>query len=411
MGSIMVLGGAGGVGRVAVEALTHIDSVQEVVVADLNEAEAASVVAEVGSGKLRPAHADVTDDAALTSLMGGADVVLNCVGPFYRFGPPTLGAAIAAGVGYVDICDDLDATQALLAMDGAARDAGVCALIGMGNSPGLANIFVKLCAEQLLDEITSADICHVHGGEPFEGAAVLKHRIHAMVDEVPLYVDGKQIAVRQLDGSGEAYVRQIDFAGVGTYPAYPYPHPETITLPATFPTLRRATNLGVVYPLPYFRMTQDLVRAGMAQEDPITVGEATVAPIDVMVALLQHHRPRLMTEAGVSEPGGCLRVEVGGVKDGEEHTYVFSLTSKGSGAGEGTGIPAALGAALHLGGALGDRPGVHPPEAVVPVEKLLALAAVVVGRMSIGSGGDGIPLTVQHVGPDGSVEAIPITTH
>ncbi|MBS1837879.1 MAG: saccharopine dehydrogenase NADP-binding domain-containing protein [Actinobacteria bacterium] len=407
MGAIVVLGGAGGVGRVAVEALTHVDSVDEVVVGDLDLSEAQAVVTRLASPKLRAAAADVSDHQALRSLIAGADVVLNCVGPFYRFGPPTLRVAIDAGVDYVDVCDDLDATRGLLDLDGPARDTGVTALIGMGNSPGLANIFVKLCADSLLDEVTSADICHIHGGEPFEGAAVLKHRIHAMVDDVPLFVDGREIAVRQLDASGAEHVREINFAGVGTYPAHPYPHPETITLPATFPTLRRATNLGVVYPLSYFRMTQDLVRAGMALEDPIVVDGSPVAPIDVMVALLQHHRPRLMEEEGITGPGGCLRVEVGGSKDGEAHRYVFSLTSEGAGAGQGTGIPAALGAALHQQGRLGGRPGVHPPEAIVPVDELLDLASTVVSRMSIGSG-DGIPLTIEHVGPDGIAEVIPL---
>ena len=282
-------------------------------------------------------------------------VVLNCVGPFYQFGPPTLAAAIEAGVGYVDVCDDLDATRALLDQDEAAQQAGVTALVGMGNSPGLANVFVKLCADDLLDEVTSVDIFHIHGGEPSEGAAVLKHRIHAMVDDVPLYIDGEFIAVRQLEASGAEHVRQVDFRGVGTYPAHPYPHPETITLPQVFPTLQRATNLGVVYPLSYFAMTQDLVRAGMADETPLGVGDVEVAPIDVMVALLQRERPGLLAADGVTEAGGCLRVDVSGTKDGEPHTYICSLTSSGAGAGEGTGIPAALGAALHLRGALGDR--------------------------------------------------------
>ena len=56
--------------------------------------------------------------------------------------------------------------------------------------------------------------------------------------------------------------------------------PETITLPAAFPTLRRATNLGSVYPLPYFQLTQDLVRVGLGGYDPITVGDVQVAPVD-----------------------------------------------------------------------------------------------------------------------------------
>lgn len=409
MSTIVVLGGAGGVGRVAVEALTHIEVVQRVVVADLSERAATEVVSALGSEKLEPAAVDVSDPDALVALLTGAQVVLNCVGPFYRFGPPTLQAALRAGVGYVDICDDLDATRALLEMDQDAREAGITALIGMGNSPGLANIFVKLCAEELLDEVTSADICHIHGGEPSEGAAVLKHRIHAMVHDVPLFIDREFIAVRQLDQSGAPYVREVDFAGVGTFPAYPYPHPETITLPEAFPTLRRVTNLGVVYPLSYFEMTQDLVRAGMAAEEVVPVGDVEVAPIDVMVALLQHERPRLLAEDGVTGAGGCLRVDVAGVKDDQPHTYVCSLTSAGAGAGEGTGIPAALGATLHLRGSLGDRPGVHPPEAVVPVAELLELAGQVVGAMDLGGGGvRGIPLTVEHIGPDGSREIIPM---
>ncbi len=408
MGSIVVLGGAGGVGRVAVEALTTVDELDAIVVADFRQDVAAEVVAALGDERLRPAGVDVSDPAALGALLAGADVVLNCVGPFYRFGPPTLAAAIAAGVGYVDICDDLDATRALLAMDGAARAAGVTALIGMGNSPGLANIFVRLCAEQLLDEVTSADIMHIHGGEPSEGAAVLKHRIHAMVNDVPLFVDGEEISVRMLEDSGAAFVHTEDFPGVGPFPVFPYPHPETITLPLAFPTLRRATNLGVVYPLRYFERTQELVRAGMASEEPIDVGGVEVAPIDVMVAMLQDERPALLAEAGVTGAGGCLRVVVGGTKDGAEHTYICSLSSEGAGAGEGTGIPAALGAVLHRRGVLTGGAGVHAPEVVVPVDDLLTLAGEVVGKMAIGAGGGGIPLTVEHVGPDGSREVIPM---
>lgn len=409
MGAVVVLGGAGGVGRVAVEALTLIDSVDEVVVADFDAAAGEAVVAALGGGeRIRAASVDVTDRAALVGLLAGADVVLNCVGPFYKFAAPTLRAAIEAGVGYVDICDDLDATKALLALDGDAREAGVTALIGMGNSPGLANIFVKLCAEQLLDEVTSAEIMHIHGGEPTEGAAVLKHRIHAMVNDVPLFVDGEMIAVRQLEESGERFVHVEDFGGdLGPFPVYPYPHPETITLPTAFPTLRKATNLGVVYPLSYFAMTQDLVRVGLGGYEPIEAGGVEVAPVDVAVALLQHERPRLLAEAGVTGPGGCLRVVVGGTKDGEAHTYVCSLSSAGAGAGEGTGIPAALGAALHQRGALEGGPGVHAPEAIVPVGALLDLAGQVVAKMSIGDG-NGIPLTIEHTAPDGSKEIIPM---
>ena len=57
-------------------------------------------------------------------------------------------------------------------------------------------------------------------------------------------------------------------------------------------------------------------------------------------------------------------------------------------------------------GSFDGHAGVHAPEAIVPVDELLTLAADVVTAMSIGSG-DGIPLTVEHVGPDGSAQILP----
>ena len=413
---VVVLGGGGGIGRVAAAALAQTDDAAEVLVADLSLDAAEQTVATIDDPRFRAVAVDVSSPESIAAVLDGAAVALNCVGPFYRFGPPTLAAVIGAGVTYVDVCDDLDATRSMLELDGRARDAGVMALVGMGNSPGLANIFVKLCDEWFLDEVHTAEIMHIHGGEPDEGPAVLKHRIHAMTADVPLFVDGEFVEVRMLEDSGAAFVHDEDFPGVGTYPVFPYPHPETITLPTVFPNLRGATNLGVVFPLPYFEMTQSLVRAGMASDEPVTAPTsagttagttADVAPIDVMVALLRRERPRLLAESGITGPGGCLRVVVTGTSGGEDHTYVCSLFSEEEGAGEGTGIPAALGAILALRGGLEGGPGVHPPEAIVPVGPLLELATVVVAGLGVSGGA--MPLRVEHIGPDGAREEIPFS--
>lgn len=404
---VVVLGGGGGIGRVASATLAATDDAGSVTVADLDLTAAKRTVEGIADPRFAAAEVDVSAPSSIQAVLQGAALVVNCVGPFYRFGAPVLQAAIDAGVDHVDVCDDLDATRDSLALDGAARAAGVRSVVGMGNSPGLANVFVKLCDEWFLDEVHDVEIMHIHGGEPDEGPAVLKHRIHAMTSDVPLFVDGRFVEVRQLEDSGAAFVHEEDFPGVGIYPVYPYPHPETITLPASFPSLKGATNLGVVFPLSYFSMTQELVAAGMASEDPVEVGGSTVAPIDVMVALLRRERPRLLAEAGVEGPAGCLRVVVSGVKDAETHSYVCSLHSRSEGAGEGTGIPAGLAAVLALRGLIEGGPGVHAPEAVVPVAPMLELASQVVGTLGVSGGG--LPLTVEHVLSDGSREEVPFS--
>jgi saccharopine dehydrogenase (NAD+, L-lysine-forming) len=404
MSKVVVLGGCGGIGTVAVKALAALDAFSEIVVADLRLEPAQALAASLGHPGASACAVDASSQDSLRAAMRGARVVLNCVGPFYRFGPPILRAAIDERVDYVDVCDDLAPTRTMLELSPEAERAGITALVGMGNSPGLANVFVKLCRDHLLDEVEAVDIMHIHGGEPTEGPAVLAHRIHAMLNDVPLFLDGRFVNVRQLEESGRAHVVETEFRNVGTYPVFPYPHPETITLPKFIPGLRRATNLGVIFPLSYFRLTQDMVRAGACGEEPLEVGGQKVVPIDFSIAHVLSQRARLLAEAGITGPAGCLKVVCAGRKAGRPHTFVFQLSSKGAGAGEGTGIPAAVGAAIVGMGAISQK-GVLPPEACVSPLQVLELAMKAAKRLGMG-GGDSVH--VESIDADGQVSTVPL---
>ncbi|MBU1670764.1 MAG: saccharopine dehydrogenase NADP-binding domain-containing protein [Actinobacteria bacterium] len=406
MSKITVLGGCGGIGTWASRTVASREFFDEVVIADFRE-DAACALADGLGDKVTGTHVDANDIESVKALIAGSDIVLNCIGPYYRYGPPILQAVIESGIDYVDVCDDLDATEKMLAMDGAAREAGVSALIGIGNSPGLANVLVRFCAETLLDEAESVDIYHVHGGEPAEGGAVIKHRIHAMTSDIPLFIDGEFMSVRMLEESGQTFAeKEVEFKGVGTYPAYPYPHPETITLPRYLPALKRVTNNGSVLPVSYFNLTMDVVRLGIASEEPIEVQGKSVVPLEFGVAFIISQRPRLLAEAGVTEQQGCLKVVVKGTKDGESHTYVFSMFSTGAAAGEGTGIPGGIGAILMSEGKI-ERKGVFPPEAAVVPLQLIEIAGQVVQDLGVGGGGaDRVPIYIEHIDAAGNREEI-----
>lgn len=404
MKKVVVLGGAGGIGSVAVSALATMSDFGEITVADVRVEEAQAVVRKVGDERLRSRGFDATSAESLAAILSDQDVVCNCVGPFYRFGPPILEAAIEAGVDYVDVCDDLEPTRTMLDLDGRAKEKGVKALVGMGNSPGLANVFVKLVADGFLDEVQSAHIMHIHGGEPIEGPAVVKHRIKAMVDPVPLFIDGEFIEVMQLEEDGVAHTIETDFHRVGRYPVFPYPHPETITLPKHIPGLKQATNRGVIFPLSYFELTQDMVRTGACTYEPLQVSGKEVVPIDFSVSHILSRRSKLLLEAGIKGPAGCLKVEVGGLKNGLVRSYVFQLSSSSVGAGEGTGIPAAAGAALMGRGSV-QGPGVLPPEAAVQPLELL-LTAFNAGKALGASNDDSI--VIEQIDEHGAVTVLPL---
>jgi len=89
-------------------------------------------------------------------------------------------------------------------MDGDGKKSGIKAVIGMGSSPGLANLLAKYAALHLFDETEAIDIYHSHGGKATEGAAVVKNRIHSMEMEIPVFLDGEFRNVRLFEESGIA---------------------------------------------------------------------------------------------------------------------------------------------------------------------------------------------------------------
>jgi len=396
---ITVLGGCGAVGSIAVKTLASSDVFSKIAIGDMDLQKAKKLALELGPERVSAIKVDASDADSIKKAVKGSSVVLNCIGPFYEFGPRVLKATIDSGINYVDVCDDFDATEKLLAMDKNAKKAGISALIGMGSSPGVANILVRFCADTLLDEVESIDIYHAHGGEEVEGPAVVKHRIHSMIIDVPVFLDGKFKAVSIFKESGKALEEEVEFQDVGKYRVYAYPHPETITFPKYIKGVKRVTNLGLVLPPAYAELIKGIVRLGITNEKPIEVKGQKVSPLEFGVAYILSQRERLMKEAGITEPMGCLKIVVKGRKKGESSTYVFSMSSRGAGMGEGTGIPAALGAMLMGQGKITVK-GVFPPEAGIKPVDMLELAQE---KVKVG-GKAGMPVVIQHIDKEGNVE-------
>ncbi|MBU7039047.1 MAG: saccharopine dehydrogenase NADP-binding domain-containing protein [Theionarchaea archaeon] len=385
--------GCGTVGTTAIKTLDALGVFDTITVGDIN-IHYAENVADTCSCETLCVKCNAEDPEQLRDVMKGSDVVLNCVGPFYKYGPPILTAAIEEGVNYVDVCDDLDATIEQLELHQKAIQNDVSALIGMGSSPGLANVLVKFC-ENFFD-IKSVDIYHAHGGEETEGAAVVKHRIHSMKMEIPVFLNGALQYVRLFEESGQALEEECEFPGVGTYRVYAYPHPETITLPQHITGVQRVTNLGLVLPPGYAELIKGVVRLGITGEEPITVNGGRVVPLDFAVAFILSQREQLLKNAGFTEPMGSLKIVVGGEREGKKEKYIFALGSRGQGMGEGTGIPAAIGATLMAQGKI-PKKGVSPPEACVNPLEVLSLAAKAL--QSTGKGE--LPFVIERIDEQG----------
>jgi saccharopine dehydrogenase (NAD+, L-lysine-forming) len=402
MARVTVLGGCGTVGSVAVATLASLKDFSEVVVADIDAEKAKRLTRRLDAACLSVTRVDAGDPSSIKQTIKGSDVVLNCIGPFYQFGPPILKAAIQTGINYVDISDDVDATRAQLELTKLAERQGVSACIGMGSSPGVTNLLARFCADQLLEQVEAIDIFHAHGGEPSEGAGVIGHRIHSMTSDIPVFLDGQYKTVRFFDPAGIALREQVEFRELGKYLVYPYPHPETITLPH-YIKCRRVTNKGTVLPDEYFRFIVDLVKLGIVDDTPIDVKDRRITPRDFAIAYILRERTRILRETKFGEQRGCVKIVATGKKQGKPHQFVFSMASRGQAMGEGTGIPAAFGATLMQRGKILQK-GVSPPEACIRPLEFLAVMQEFLKLKKVA--GKGSPLRIESIDSEGRKEEL-----
>lgn len=364
MSNVIVLGGCGAVGSVVVRTLAAQELISKIIIGDINEARAAHLIASLSPANLSFVHVNAENTESIENAIRGQDLVINCIGPFYKTVKGILSKVIEFKINYVDVCDDVDVTMDLLKMDEAAKKAGITALIGMGSSPGATNVLAKFAADNLLDETEAVDIFHAHGGEPFEGEGVIGHRFHCMRIDIPMFLEGRLSYVKFFEPDGMALRRTFDFPALGDgIQVYPYPHPEQITIPKYIP-LKQVTNRGTVLPDAYYELTKDVCKAGLASREPVLVKGQPVIPYDFAVAYIIRERERILKETDFGNQRGCCSVVVTGTKDGHYQQYRFHMASKSQALGEGTGIPAAIGAMLMLKGQITPK-GVLPPEGCV----------------------------------------------
>ncbi|MHA1131227.1 MAG: saccharopine dehydrogenase family protein, partial [Candidatus Helarchaeota archaeon] len=279
--------GAGDMGRMAITVLIPSPNITSITVADKNYALAKRFVDLIGSEKLFAVEIDVTEEEKLIDLITKHNLVMNTVGPYYKFGVPILKAAIKAKRNYVDICDDWKPTLQMLKLDGEAKAAGITAIIGVGASPGITNLLaVKACSE--LDEIdeviTGWGLGATKSGRPPQffisrkklfskrevqkaNAAIL-HLIHESIGKIPTFRNGQLV---EIDALTEVEPLKFPGGGRAMYACH-VGHPEPVTLSRS---LKAKSISNVMYLTKFF--TNELrdylkqIETGQASEAEVAI--------------------------------------------------------------------------------------------------------------------------------------------
>jgi lysine 6-dehydrogenase len=365
---IVVLGGAGMMGRITVRALTEYPEITQITLADYSEQRAQAVAAELKSSKILVRQIDVTDEERLRALLRGAHVVLNAVD--YSFNLSVLKACISERVHYADLGGLFHMTRQMMALHDEAVAAGITAIAGIGGTPGITNLLARMAADQL-DSIESMKVQLGCTDTPTSNAPlVAPYSIRTILDEFTkepqVFQDGVWYAQRPLSGAEE-----LDFpAPVGRATAVYSLHSECATFPLSFSDKGiRHASFKIAFPGDFMAKLKFLVDLGLGNAEPIAVRGVNVVPREVLATLLEAFPPE------PSEPQDCDVLRV--VTTGKIMERPVTITNQmivlpyqrwGISAGDlDTGVPLAIAGRMLARGDITLR-GVTGPELCVPLE-------------------------------------------
>lgn len=352
----IVLGGAGEVGSVVVKDLASVSGVEEVCIGDINYDAAKEMSAQLGP-RVSARIIDINNTSDLVQTLKGHDVVVNCVGPFYKNGSKVLEACIESKVNYVDICDDYDAAELFLEFNKKCEKAGITAIICHGASPGITNMCGLLGASKMEpEEIHTA---WVESMTDASGVVVLWHGAHMSHGEVPQFINGEWVKVPALSGAEEKEFMDP----LGKYPVYYVGHSEPITMPRYIKGLKSVTNKGNMWPaeLDLVALIKPFSDFGLIDTDTITINGVEIVKRDFMIYHFMDILGELLgEEEGTSEEDihFMLRVDVTGTIGKARAHYAYTAKMDTS---EGTGWSASYGAQAIATGKISIK-GVFAPE-------------------------------------------------
>jgi lysine 6-dehydrogenase len=365
---IIVLGGAGAMGRVTVHALSEYEDIDQVTLADYNETRAQEVAASLRSSKIQVKQVDVTDEEQLHTLLRGTDAVLSAVD--YVFNLPVLKACIKERVHYADLGGLFHVTRKQMELSPEAEAAGITAIVGIGGTPGITN----LLARTAVDKLDSVDSIKIQLGcsdtTPSKAPLVAPYSIRTILDEFTkepqVFQDGVWYPQQPLTGQEE-----IEFPPpVGRATAIYSLHSECASFPVSFRAKGiRHVSFKIAFPGDFITRLKFLVDLGFGSNEPINVHGVKVSPREVLTCLLERF------PAAKAEPQDCdvLRVVTTGEAGGQRleitnQIVVLPYRRWGISAGAlDTGVPLAIAGRMLARGEITHH-GALGPEICVPVE-------------------------------------------
>jgi saccharopine dehydrogenase (NAD+, L-lysine-forming) len=299
MDTILVIGG-GGVGASMASIAETRPFFRKFVLADINRQRVEAVIAELDDPRrFEAAEVDATDKAKVVELARAvkADVIVNVCDP--RINEPIFAAAFEARCGYMDLAMNLSHPHPThpyeqvgaplgagqLAADLAWRDAGLLALVGMGVEPGLSDVFARYAADHLFDEIDEIGVrdgsnLSIDGFE-FAPTFSIWTTIEETLNPPLVWEKGRGLFTTECFSEPEIFHFP---AGIGPQECVNVEHEEVVLIPREIDCKR--VTFKYALGAEFIDWLKTFAYLGLDSKHKIRVGDVSVAPRDVLAAVL-----------------------------------------------------------------------------------------------------------------------------
>lgn len=99
---------------------------------------------------------DVGDPESLRAAVREADLAINCIGPYLKYGHEIARTCVASGTAYFDPASEQEHYVRMQRLNSAAHHSGVPIMTGLGSYPGLSGLILLHLLRSNPDEYTEA---------------------------------------------------------------------------------------------------------------------------------------------------------------------------------------------------------------------------------------------------------------
>jgi len=292
---ILIVGGAGLMSAgTARDLLSNLSSgVTKIIAADASVDRLDALKKSLADPRLETRVFDVSDRAALVSLLRDCDLCINGVPTFAGFQMAIFEACLEAKRPYVDYGGMGVYTVRQKAQHAKWKDAAATAVLGLGSDPGLSNIICRAVADRLdrIDRINLYWAATKIGPEspvlvpPYSISTVLAEYANPSQQ----FLDGKLQEV-----PAQAGVEVIDLPQPWGRTTFIHSqHSEPLTVPFSEGIAEkgiREFTWKLSLPARDHEAWVGLVKAGFgATDEPVTVKGVSVRPLDVLQAVIDRN--------------------------------------------------------------------------------------------------------------------------